>query len=96
MKQKVSAEQAELIQKVLYRYNHDRAKAMISFIPSRGLTSETFARCMLDGFEVVRTKQEQIKELYNRYDKQGIAKYIIKQMCMICEIDVEGITDDEK
>lgn len=88
---KVTKPQAEIIDKVLERYKGDRTKAALNYQPNHLVGVETFTRAMIEGWEVERTKEDQIKDLFNSYPKQGVAHKIIRKMCAIMELKVDGI-----
>lgn len=91
----VTQEQADLIEKVVSRYGGDKTKAALNFVQSKGLTSEVFVRCMIEGYTIVRTKEDRLKELYYSYHRQGVARTVIKKVLLAIEMKVEGITDEE-
>lgn len=93
---KVTKEQAEIIEKVLNRYKGDRARAAMGYAPCRQLSIELFTRCMIEGWEVERTKEQQIQELYGQYKgKRGadasLARPLIKRVLDILEIEIDGV-----
>jgi hypothetical protein len=93
---KVTKQQAEIIEKVLNRYNGDKARAAMGYAPCRQLSIELFTRCMIEGWEVERTKEQQIEDLYAQYKgKRGadasLARPLIKRVLDILEIQIEGI-----
>lgn len=92
--QKVSKEQIDLIEKVITRFNGDKARAAMNFVPSKGLTMEKFTRCMIEGYTEEKPKEQQIKELYSSYHRQGVSRGIIKKVLKILEIEVDGVTND--
>ena len=92
--QRVTSEQIAIIDKVLVRYNGDKAKAAMHFIPSKGLTMEKFTRCMIEGYEEVKSKEKQIKDLYESYHRQGVSRGVIRKVLKILEVHVDGVTND--
>lgn len=91
----VTKAQAEMIEKVLNRYGGDKTKAAVNYVPRQGFTLEMFVRCMIEGYETVQTKEEQLLHFYNCYKgKQGPTRYAIRMALRILDIHVEGITDD--
>lgn len=93
---KVTNQQAEIIEKVLNRYNGDKARAAMHYAPSKELGIELFTRCMIEGWEVERTKEQQIQDLYAHYKgKRGadasVARPLIKRVLDILEVQVEGV-----
>ena len=58
----VSVHQAEVIEKVVARYNGDKTRAAIGYVPSKGLPMDLFVRCMIEGWNVIRTKEEKAVE----------------------------------
>lgn len=92
---KITKAQLEVIDKVLTRYKGDKTKAALNYSPNHLLNVEMFTRCMIEGYEVQKSKEDQIKELFNKYNKQGVAHGIIRKMCDIMEIKVEGVNDHE-
>lgn len=92
---KVNKQQAEIIEKVLERYKGDKTRAMLNYTPSKALGLETFARCMIEGWELEQTKEEQLLDFYNCYrGKQGPTRYAIRTALGILGIYVEGISND--
>ena len=95
---KVTAEQKEIIEKVLNRYKGDRARAAMGYAPCRQLSIELFTRCMIEGYEVEMTKEQRVQELYSQYKgKRGadasLARPLIKKVLDILEIKIEGVND---
>lgn len=88
---KVTKEQFELICKVVLRYNNDRAKAAFNFIPTKDFSQEKFLKCMIEGWEVEKSKEDQILELFNTYPRQGVAHKIIRKMLDIYGMKIDGI-----
>lgn len=88
---KVNKQQVEIIEKVLKRYNGDRARAAMHYVPCKELNVELFTRCMIEGWEIERTKNEQLTDLYHAYNKQGPARAVIKKVLKILEIKLDGI-----
>lgn len=93
--QKVTKEQADLIQKVIERYNGDKTKAAMNFVPSKGLTQEIFTRCMIEGYQITKPKEVMLRELYESYHRQGVARTVIRKVLTILEVEVGGISDDK-
>ncbi len=62
--QKVTKEQAQVIDMVLNKYNGDKARAAMHFAPHAGISVELFTRCMIEGYEVPETKEDQIRAAY--------------------------------
>ena len=94
--QKVTKEQAEMIEKVVTRFNGDKARAAMNYSPSKALPMDLFVRCMIEGWEIAKPKEQQIKEMYDSYHRQGVSRTIIKRLLKILEIEVDGVTDDKK
>lgn len=91
----VTKAQAEVIEKVVNRYGGDRAKAALNYVPRQGLPMELFIRCMIEGWKVAATKEEQLLDFYLNYEgKQGPSRYAIRTTLRILGIEVEGITND--
>ena len=88
---KVTKEQLDLITKILTRYNNNKTKASLNFIPSKDFSQEKFLNCMIEGYEVEKTKEESILELFNAYSRQGPAHKIIRKMLDIYDMKVDGI-----
>ena len=57
---------------------------------------ELFARCMVEGYETAKPKEQQIQELFQKYKKQGPMRGLIRQMCDIMDIKVQGVNYDEQ
>lgn len=92
---KVTKTQAEIIEKVVERYKGDKTKAALNYIPSKALGMETFTRCMIEGWELEQSKEEQLLDFYNCYrGKQGPTRYAIRMALGILGIYVEGISND--
>jgi hypothetical protein len=93
--QKLNKQQGEIVEKVLQRYNGDKARAAINYVPSKVFPHETFVRCMVEGWEVSLTKEEQIMEVYSQYiGKQGPARLAIRRVLRILDIYIEGVSND--
>lgn len=95
---KVTAEQKDIIEKVLNRYRGDRARAAMGYAPCRQLSIEIFTRCMIEGYEVEMTKEQQIQHLYSQYKgKRGadasLARPLIKKVLDILELKIDGVND---
>lgn len=93
---KVTAEQKEIIEKVVSRYNGDRARAAMHYAPCKIVSIELFTRCMIEGYEVELTKEQKIQELYAQYKgKRGVdasvARPVIKRMLDILDIKIDGV-----
>lgn len=92
---KVTKTQYEVIEKVVERYKGDKTKATLNYIPSKTLGLETFMRCMIEGYELEQTKEEQLLDFYNNFrGKQGPTRYAIRMALGILGIYVEGISND--
>ncbi len=88
---KVNKEQLQIIEEMLVKYGQDRTRAALQYIHSKSLPQALFVRCMIEGWEVERSKEDQVKDLFNQYPKQGVAHKIIRKMCEIMELKVDGI-----
>lgn len=93
---KVTVEQKDIIEKVLNRYNGDRARAAMHYAPCKQVGIELFTRCMIEGYEVELTKEERIQELYAHYKgKRGadatLARPLIKKVLDILDVKIEGV-----
>lgn len=93
--QKLTRQQGEIVEKVLTRYNGDKAKAAMNYVPSKVLNAEQFVRCMIEGWEVEYSKEDKLLFFYNSYKgKQGPTRYAIRMALQILDIHVEGISND--
>jgi len=90
---KVTNEQMELIERVVARYNGDKAKAAMNFVPSKSFPHETFIRCMVEGYELKKSREEQVRELYAKSSHP--MRHSILRMLDIFEVKVEGVNDHE-
>lgn len=88
---KVNQEQLMIIEKVLDKFEQDRTRAALHYTHSKQLPQSLFVRCMIEGWEVQRSKEDQVKDLFNNYPKQGVAHKIIRKMCEIMELKIDGI-----
>jgi len=92
---KLNKQQGDVIEKVLSRYGGDKTKAAMNYVPSKVLNAEQFVRCMIEGWEVTLTKEEQIVELYSQYvGKQGPVRLAIRRVLSILDIYIEGVSND--
>lgn len=90
---KLTKEQFQVVEKVLNRYNGDRARAAMGYAPCREVSIELFTRCMIEGYEQEKTKEDQVLALFHQYPRQGVAHNIIRRMLVIVDMKVKGIND---
>lgn len=93
----VTKQQLEMIEKVLERYKGNKTKAALAYVPSQLMGIEMFVECMINGYELMKTKEELLLDFYKQYEgKQGPTRYAIRQALYILGIYVEGISDDNE
>lgn len=92
-KVKVTKAQEQLIENALRRYDNDRTRAALNYVHSKELPQTLFVRCMIEGWEVEKSKEDQILELFNSYSNQGSMRPIIRKVLTILEMKIKGIND---
>lgn len=87
---RLSKEQHIFVEKYLSEYHDDKVKAIMNYVPIKGLSYEDFVRGMLEGFECELTPEEKIQILFHS-KKMFPYRAGIRDCLNALDIKVEGI-----
>jgi|LauGreDrversion4_2_1035121.scaffolds.fasta_scaffold277721_1 hypothetical protein len=91
--QKVTKAQNDIIETTLKKYKGDKAKAAMHFAPHSNVSIELFTRCMIEGYEVFETKEDQVRELYRTAVYP--TRFNMIRLLNILDIKIKGVNDND-